>query len=83
MSLLFGLICRLRVCACRCAGYFSPPPFPETGQQFLHMLSAWSNAESIFSPFSNDGFQSWVHRIALGPIIIAQPAQIQPLMEAC
>ncbi len=67
MKLLFGMICRLLVRACYCAA--DVLEFRGSPKQTDHLfMLGCQNFQGMFKPW---------HRIALAPIIIAQPALIQ------
>ena len=78
-NLLFGWFCRLRVRACQCAAGIAPscPVRPEKSPLLLVWLHDCSR---MLFHVALENFQNLFvgrHRIALAPIIIAQPARIQ------
>jgi hypothetical protein len=82
--LLFGLICRLRVravkCAVGCIPYDRNNPDRETTQNhksYDNPYGRYPQTDTIKSKFKGIVHKS-IHRIALVPVIIAQTTWIQP-----
>jgi hypothetical protein len=71
MGLVFGLICRRLLRACRCAGHAFNGPSKTNRAYCVRVKAVGMTADAYLHVFQTG------HRIALAPFIIAQPARIQ------